>query len=67
MKTTLTDLLNSEPVKRDIGARTWTQTRLMEVEQGLKMQRRSRRSSSSVIDEDRKMIADAIGERLEES
>lgn len=39
----------------------------MEVEQGLKMQRRSRRSSSSVIDEDRKMIADAIGERLEES
>lgn len=67
MKTTLTDLLNSELVKRDIGARTWTQTRLMEVEQGLKMQRRSRRSSSSVIDEDRKMIADAIGERLEES
>lgn len=67
MKTTLTDLLNSEPVKRDIGARTWTRTRLMEVEQGLKMQRRSRRSSSSVIDEDRKMIADAIGERLEES
>ncbi|KAK8206505.1 hypothetical protein M8818_004338 [Zalaria obscura] len=42
IKTTLTDLLNLEPVRHDMRMRQWVQTRLMDAEQELKHQKRRR-------------------------
>lgn len=45
LKSTLTELLNSEAVRKDEQMRSWCQTRLMEAELELKRQRRGRVTS----------------------
>ncbi|XTI91968.1 hypothetical protein V2W45_1420462 [Cenococcum geophilum] len=58
IKTTLTELLNTDSVKNDEKFRTWIQGRLMDAEMEMRRQRR-RRSS---IDRE---IAESIAERFE--
>jgi len=58
IKTTLTELLNTDSVKNDEKFRTWIQGRLMNAEMEMRRQRR-RRSS---IDRE---IAESIAERFE--
>jgi hypothetical protein len=54
IKSTLTDLINCEAVKKDNRMRAWVATRLLDVEHELKEQKR-RRHSSHV--EDAELIA----------
>lgn len=58
IKTTLTELLNTDAVRNDEKFRTWIQGRLMDAEMEMRRQRR-RRSS---IDRE---IAESIAERFE--
>jgi len=60
IKTTLTELLNTDSVKHDDKFRTWIQGRLMDAEMEMRRQRR-RRSS---IDRE---IAESIAEHFEHS
>jgi len=49
IKSTLTDLLNSDAVRKDDEMRAWVQQRLMDAEQSLKRQRRRRTSTPAIV------------------
>ncbi|KAJ4303780.1 hypothetical protein N0V90_002681 [Kalmusia sp. IMI 367209] len=61
IKTTLTELLNTESVRADEKYRQWIQERLMDAEQQIRRQRR-RRSSGSTVDRE---FASSIAEHLD--
>lgn len=49
IKSTLTDLLNCEAVRKDGKMRMWVQTRLMDAEMELKRQRKRKRSTPAIV------------------
>ncbi|KAK5124386.1 hypothetical protein LTR85_001603 [Meristemomyces frigidus] len=49
IKSTLTDLLNCEAIRKDHKMRLWVATRLMDAEQELKRQRKRRRSTPTIV------------------
>ncbi|KAK4548852.1 hypothetical protein LTR36_008625 [Oleoguttula mirabilis] len=49
IKSTLTDLLNCEAVRKDSKMRLWVATRLMNAELELKRQRKRRRSTATIV------------------
>ena len=61
IKTTLTELLNTESVRSDAQYRQWIQERLMDAEQQIRRQRR-RRSSGSPADRE---FASSIAEHMD--
>lgn len=49
IKSTLTDLLNCETVRKDSSMRMWVQSRLMDAELELKRQRKRKRGTPTIV------------------